>query len=266
LRHKIANGASGKYRIGAVGYLNTTPLVWGMLHGPQRELVELSLCSPAECAIQVEQGVVQIGLVPVAEVARQELEIVPGTGIACLGAVRSILLFSRVPWDKVQTLAADNGSRTSVRLAKVILRERFGVEPRVTAFDPHLEEMLQHADAALIIGDPALRIDPGQTAYRWLDLGQEWFRLTKLPMVFAVWAGKAGLPIGELRELILGSYEFGQARISEIAAAEHASRGITQQLADDYLRHHIRFEIGSAEQRGLEMFFELAGFTEGAKL
>jgi predicted solute-binding protein len=260
------NHTTAKYRIGAVGYLNTTPLVWGMLHGPQRELVDLSLALPSECAEQVENDVTQIGLVPVAEVARQGLEIVPGVGIACLGAVRSILLFSRVPWQKVRILAADASSRTSVQLARVILRERYGVEPQITAHKPALDEMLKHADSALIIGDPALRLDPDHAPYQWLDLGQEWFNLTRLPMVFAVWAGKARLPIHELSALTRGSYEFGEARIAEIVAAEYAGRGISRELAGAYLRRYIRFEIGPQEQRGLDSFFELAGLTEGAKL
>jgi chorismate dehydratase len=261
LSHKTA-----KYRIGAVGYLNTTPLVWGMLHGPQREAVELSLSPPAVCAEQVESGATMIGLVPVAEIARQGLEILPGLGISCLGPVRSILLFSRVPWRQIRTLAADASSRTSVQLARVILRERFGVEPQVTSFPPDLENMMAQADAALIIGDPALRIQPEQTPYQWLDLGAEWLALTQLPMVFAAWAGKPRLPIEELTELTRASFEFGKARLDEIAAGEHAQRGISRELADQYLRHYIRFEIGLRERRGLETFFELAGLTEGARL
>jgi chorismate dehydratase len=256
----------GKYRVGAVGYLNTAPLVWGMMHGPQRDSVHLSFAIPAVCAQQIENGVTQIGLVPVAEVARQGLEIVPGVGISCLGAVRSILLFSKVPWEQVRTLAADTSSRTSVQLARVILRERFGLEPEITAYEPDLATMMDNADAALIIGDPALLIDPHQTPYDWLDLGQEWFNLTQLPMVFAVWAGKPKLPLEELSELTLSSYEFGKAHLTEIIASEYLKRGISQQLANQYLRHYIRFEIGPQEEKGLETFFELARLTEGAQL
>jgi len=237
-----------------------------MLHGPQREAVELSLSPPAVCAQQVESGGIQIGLVPVAEVARQGLEVVPGVGIACLGAVRSILLLSRVPFAQVRTLAADASSRTSVELARVILRERFGAEPRIAAHEPDLEQMMKHADAALIIGDPALRIKPNETPYEWLDLGAEWLSLTQLPMVFAVWAGKPRLPVAELGELTRSSYEFGKTRLTEIAAAEYANRGISHELADEYLRHYIHFEIGAQERRGLETFFELAGLTEGVTL
>src|SRR5579875_482235 len=138
-----------------------------MLHGTQREEVDVSFSIPSDCAQEVERGTVEAGLVPVAEIARQGLEIIPGVGIGCLGAVRSILLFSRVPWREVRTLAADLSSRTSVHLARVILRERFGVEPETSSEEPVLDKMLKRADAALIIGDPALRIPLGSVAFEW---------------------------------------------------------------------------------------------------
>ena len=93
----------------------------------------------------------------------------PGVGICCLGAVRSILLFSRVPWREIRTLAADHSSRTSVQLARIILRERYGVEPRITHEKPVLPDMLLHSDAALVIGDPALRLEPATLPFECLD-------------------------------------------------------------------------------------------------
>lgn len=234
-----------------------------MLYGPQRSSVNLRFSIPAICAQEVEQGLTQIGLVPVAEIARQDLEIVPGVGIACRGEVRSILLFSRVPWRKVRTLAADSSSRTSVQLARVILRERYGADPEVIPQSPELESMLAQQDAALVIGDPALRIEPKTLPYEWLDLGVEWFALTGLPMVFAAWAGKPGLPLQALRDLTRGSYEFGRERIADIARAEHAARNVTQELARRYLSEYIRFEIGQEEEKGLDAFLELAGLTQG---
>ena len=230
-----------------------------MLHGKEKERVELSFSIPSVCANDVERGNVDIGLVPVAEVARQSLEIVPGVGIACCGAVRSILLVSRVPWREVRTLAADIGSRTSVGLAQVILRERFGARPAVTSFEPDLDRMLSEFDAALLIGDAALRISPESLRYDWLDLGEEWLNLTKLPMVFAAWAGKPGLPLEALEEITLNSYRFGKDRIDEIVNVEHVTRQISRELAEQYLRRHIHFELGPEEWKGLEAFFELSG-------
>lgn len=232
-----------------------------MLHGPQREQVRLSFSIPAECAAQVERGETDIGLAPVAEVARQGLEIVPGVGITCLGAVRSILLFSRVPWTRVRTLAADVSSRTSVQLARVILRERFGANPDITPHEPLLEAMLAKADAALIIGDPALRIDPEKTPFEWLDLGAEWLKLTGLPMVFAAWAAKPGLNLDGVSRITTGSYEFGKAHLEEEISGEYLRRGVTRELASRYLTQYIRFDLGRREQQGLETFFKLAGLV-----
>lgn len=235
-----------------------------MLHGPQRHEVDLSFSIPSLCAEQVEQGAIEIGLVPVAEIARQQLEIVGGVGITCFGAVRSILLFSRVPWTRVRSLAADVSSRTSVHLARLLLRERFGVDPEIAPGEPRLEEMLSMRDAALIIGDPALRLTPEKLPFECLDLGAEWLRLTGLPFVFAAWAGKPGLPLDRLSTIASASYQFGKTRLDEIIGLEYQSRGIARELAEVYLRRHIRFELGRLEQQGLDTFLQLANLTKPA--
>ena len=105
-------------------------------------------------------GQADIGILPVIEMARQKLDYFPGTGIACHGPVRTILLMSKVPYAQIKTLAVDTGSRTSVMLSRVILAERFGATPEVFPHVADMESMLRKADAALIIGDPALHIDP----------------------------------------------------------------------------------------------------------
>ncbi len=227
-----------------------------MLHGEQQEQVDLSFSIPSECARQVENGQVDIGLVPVAEIARQGLETVPGVGIACFGPVRSILLFSRVPWREVRTLAADASSRTSVQLARVILAERFGITPQITEQEPALGSMLSWADAALVIGDPALRLNPEGLPYEWLDLGDEWKKLTSLPMVFAAWAGKH--PDPALSAITEGSYAFGRSKLDAILDSEYQRRGVSRDVAANYLRNHIRFTLGEREMEGLRTFLLLA--------
>lgn len=235
-----------------------------MLHGPQRDQVNLSFSIPSLCAQQVEEGAIDVGLVPVAEIARQGLDIVPGVGIACFGVVRSILLFSRVPWKQVRTLAADLSSRTSVQLARVILRESFGVEPAIESCEPILSRMLESADAALVIGDPALAISPAESGFDYLDLGNEWRKLTNLPMVFAAWAGKPGLDSIALEQITVGSYKFGKAHLDSIVESEFARRNVTRELASEYLQEHIRFELGDKELEGLETFFALANLSRPA--
>ena len=229
-----------------------------MLHGPQKDAVNLSFSLPSDCAEEIERGGSGIGLVPVVEIARQDLAVVPGVGITCCGAVRSILLFSRVPWRKVRTLAADSGSRTSVELARVILREQFGVQPSINRAKPALDEMLSQADAALIIGDSALHIDPDRAGYDWLDLGAEWFRLTRLPFVFAAWSGRPGIPVEALSAITVSSHSFGNMHLEDIVEREYRPREISKDLARRYLTEHIKFVINEPETRGLEAFLELA--------
>lgn len=246
------------FKICAVNYLNTVPLVWGMLHGPQREQVKLSFATPSVCADVVGRGAAHLGLNPIAEVARQNLEVVPGYGIACRGAVRSILLVSRKPFKQIETLATDSGSRTSVELARVILRELYGVEPILRPHKPELEEMLSACDAALLIGDAALKIDPYTLPYQVLDLGAEWYALTGLPMVFALWSGRSAMP-NRLSDVLEGSYRFGNANIGQIVNAEWQARSVTRDLAHEYLTSYIRYEIGDEEWKGAEAFLELSG-------
>jgi predicted solute-binding protein len=248
-----------RFRVGAVSYLNTVPLIWGMAHGPERDAVDLTFSIPSECARQLEQGGIDVGLVPVAEIARQGLEVISDVGITCFGPVRSILLFSRVPWRSVRTLAADASSRTSVQLARVILSQCFGVTPAIHEQAPMLDDMLAESDAALVIGDPALRLEPEHLPYNWLDLGTEWKKLTGLPMVFATWASR------DLKEplshILRQSYEFGRGRIDEIAEQEYERRGVSFELAKHYLTEHIRFEIGPREREGLQAFLRLANLV-----
>ncbi len=228
------------------------------MYGAQREAVDLSFSLPSLCARELELGHIEIGLVPVAEIAKQGLEIVPGVGISCFGPVRSILLISKCPLRDITTFAADSSSRTSVELARIILRERYGVQPTFAPFDPVLANMLTHSDAALVIGDPALRIDPSTLPYECLDLGEEWRLLTGLPMVFAAWGGKPSLPFADLEVITRGSYSYGAERIEEIVSHEHHRRGISRELAAHYLRKNIRYLLGTQEQEGLEAFLELA--------
>lgn len=246
----------------AVSYLNTTPLVWGMLHGPQRDLFDLDFRVPAGCADQLASGAADIGIVPSFELTRQDLEIIPGAGIACHGAVRSILLVSSRPAQEIRTLAADSSSRTSVQLARVVLERKYGADPVQLPHAPDLEGMLAIADAALIIGDPALRIDPAgwvsREPYHVYDLGAEWVQMTGLPMVFAVWAGRRGLITPEVAEAFRQSCRYGRERLEEIVESEAVSRGFAAELVRDYLTEHIVHELGARDYEGMDLFLRYA--------
>lgn len=241
-----------------MSFLNTVPLVWGLLTERKHPNIVLSMATPADCAEQLRKGEADLGLVPVAEIARQQLPVLPGSCISSDGPVRSILLISQKPWEEVSTLAGDANSRTSVVLAQIILRDRFGVAPTLSSQPPVLEEMLANADAALLIGDSALHVDPDSLPYQVLDLGEEWKRLTGLPMVFAAWAGPAALEAPWLEAALRDSLCYGQANVDDIVEQVSASHGVDAQMAHHYLTHHIRFWLEERELAGMAEFLRRA--------
>jgi predicted solute-binding protein len=243
--------------VSVVSYLNTVPLVWGMLHGDQQHLFDLSFAIPAECADRLADGRADIGIVPAVELNRQKLEIIRGTGIACHSAVRSIFVISKVPFPEIRTLATDACSRTSVALSRIILARKYGVEPELYSQPPHLGSMLENCDAALIIGDAALVLDPADLPFHVLDLGTEWTTMTGLPMVFAVWAARAGVPTQDPAPFV-ESLRFGMKHIEDIVRTEHGKLSISEALARDYLTRNIVFELGEREYAGLDMFLRYA--------
>lgn len=253
-----------RLRVCAVSYLNTVPLVWGMLHGPQKGMFELDFRIPAGCADQLASGGADIGIIPSFELTRQDLEVLPGAGIACHGPVRSILLISKRPAAEVRTLAVDSSSRTSVQLARVILARKFGARPELLPHAPDLEAMLRKADAALIIGDPALRIDPAGLPYHVHDLGAEWVEMTGLPMVFAVWAGRRGVVTPEVAEAFRASCRYGCERLEEIVAAESVRYGFAPPVVREYLSRNIVHALGARDYEGMEQFLEYAREPERA--
>jgi len=229
-----------------------------MQRGPQQGLFDLEFRIPAECADRMATGAADIGIVPSFELTRQNLEIVPGTGIACHGPVRSILLVSPRPLAEVRTLAADSSSRTSVQLARIILERRYGAEPECIPHPPQLEAMLRVADAALIIGDPALRIDPSRVPFHVHDLGGEWVEMTGFPMVFAVWAGRPGVASPEVERAFRESCQYGCEHVDQIVAEESASRGLSPDLARIYLTRQVVHQLGPRDYQGMELFLRYA--------
>ena len=225
-----------------------------MQHGAQKGLFDLLYRVPAVCADMVAAGQADIGIIPSFELLSQDLATVPGVGIASRGAVRSILLISKRPASRIRTLAADSSSRTSVALARIVLSRRFGVEPVVITRRPDLPSMLGEADSALIIGDPALRIDPEAMPFHVYDLGREWTETTGLPMVFAVWAGRRESMTPEVVAAFQDSCAFGLRNLERIAGEEAAARGFGPDLVRRYLSSHIVYELGAEERRGMELF------------
>lgn len=248
-------------RVCAVSYLNTVPLVWGMLHSPDetlRSTFDVRFALPSVCADQLKSGEADIGIVPVIEMARQGLDYFRGVGIACHGPVRTILLISKVPFAKIRTLATDAGSRSSVMLSRIILAEKYGVSPRLISRPANLADMLTEADAALIIGDAALELDLAKLPFETLDLGQVWNEMTGLPMVFAVWSGRKEIMQERYEQAFVESCRYGLQRMDDIVQAEAPARGFPAELVRTYLTRHIVFELGDRDLEGMKLYLKHA--------
>jgi predicted solute-binding protein len=145
-----------------------------------------------------------------------------------------------------------------VELVRIVLERRYGAAPVSISHPPDLEAMLRVADAAVIIGDPALRIDPARLPYHVYDLGGEWVEMTGLPMVFAVWAGRKGVVTPEVAEAFRESWRYGRERMDEIVALEAPRRGFPAALVEEYLTRRIVNELGPREYQGMDLFLSYA--------
>jgi chorismate dehydratase len=183
---------------------------------------------------------------------------VPDVAIASDGPILSVAVFTAVPIARVRRMAVDTSSRTSVALARVLCARRWKIDPVFVPERPVLTEMLAHADAALVIGDPALAIDPVAHGVEKLDLGEAWRELTGLPFVYAAWAGRAGA-LGPEHVRALGvARDRGLAAVAAIARACAPHDEERAGAIRAYLRDNLRYTLGDRERAGLERFFALA--------
>jgi predicted solute-binding protein len=143
-------------------------------------------------------------------------------------------------------------------LSRVILAEKYGAEPKVFSRRADLALMLAEADAALVIGDAALHLDPATLPFETLDLGAEWVSMTTLPMVFAVWSGRSEIVREPYAQAFLDSVRYGLAHIDDIAREQPAARNVSEDLAREYLTRHIVFELGERDYQGMQLYLDHA--------
>lgn len=228
-----------------------------MLHGEQQGKFDLSFTTPAQCAEAVGSGRADVGIIPAIELQRIEnLQVIPGVSISSLNEVKSVLLLSNCPIERIRTIALDTSSRTSVALVSILLREFYKLEPVMAPAAPEPDAMLAQADAALLIGDPAIKYRArGAHVY---DLGAEWSKFTGLPCVFALWAGLRQARLEELVRDFQDSRDYGLRRTGEIAAHYAARVGLTPNEVKMYLTRNINYNFEESHRRGLNLFYQLA--------
>jgi len=247
-----------RIRIGAVSYLNTRPLVFGLEQGIGAARIELCYDVPSALAARMERGELDVGLLPSIELGRiPGLEIVPGLGICTRGPARSVLLVSRRPLAEIRSVALDPQSRTSNALAQVLCADVWSIEPECAVGALEIEEALSTADAAVRIGDKAL-FEPLPADVEAHDLGSAWTRATGLPFVWAVWAARAGVVDRRLYEDLHDSRREGRRALDAIADDYTWNGRQYPELARAYLQSHILHRFGSPELKGLELFLKSA--------
>jgi len=246
-----------KPRVSVVQYLNTAPLIWGMLRGEQQDKYELSLVTPAACAEAVREKKADIGIVPSIEYQRiDRARILAGISIASKGEVKSVLLLSKLPVEKISSIATDNTSRSSAALLRILFRKFYRRSVSITPAAPKPADMLKRADAALVIGDPALTYD-GEVPEVY-DLAAEWKRFTGLPFVFALWVGHEDAMLGKLRKDFEQSRDYGLAHVDEIAAEYAGKLNLQIPALKVYLTENIDYSLDEENRKGLRLFYKLA--------
>lgn len=273
----------GRPRISIVEYLNTAPLAWGFTDGPLGGRYDLSFTVPSLCAEALRRGEVDVAIIPSIEYQRMDgVVALPGMAIAAKGEVRSILVVAKKPIELARRLALDRCSRSSVALVRLLCAGLWGIKPEFIEADPNPAAMLAEADAALVIGDPALRIavkmdilggkrpsgevcctgDPSDLPVPGLqmlfvyDVAQQWRDMTGRPCVLALWVGRREAVTPEMVADFQASKEYGLAHIDEIAEGAALKLDMPTKALEQYLRENIDYSFDAENRAGLELYFE----------
>ena len=263
-----------RLKVSAISFLNTAPLMWDFDHGATPEQhsdnnvpaelradFEVSYTVPSHCAEELKHGRADIGIIPAITYATiPGLVILSDAAIAAKYAVRSILLVSKKPIEQVNTIAADTSSRSSVALARILCQKLWGRVRHFSHYPPDLDSMLRACDAALLIGDPALRVP--RENYFVYDLAEEWRKFTGKPFVFAFWAVRLEALSQVRRDLDVAAV-FRRSRdrgiqpenIAHIARQSSARVSLSEADVTTYLTRHIHFFLDAENLEGLELFF-----------
>jgi chorismate dehydratase len=272
-----------KLRISIVQYLNTAPLVWGFTNGPLQGKYDLSFTVPSQCADDLRTGRADVAIIPAIEYQRiEDLVILPDMAIASKNQVRSLLFIAKKPIEQVKSFALDSSSRSTQALARILSAEKWKIAPKFFEAVPDLAEMLAQADAALLIGDPALRISlgienesrpgaEGQAICPAAALGitssdllyvydviGEWQNWTGLPAVLAVWAARRDVATPEVTADFIASRDFGLSHIAEISFEAARDLELPSPALESYLRRNIDFSLDAENLRGLNLYYERA--------
>lgn len=240
-----------KIKVGIVNYLNTKPLLYGIEHSPVYKDIDPVPEYPANIARMLLEDTIDMGLVPVAVIPKmKEYFINTNYCIGCTQPVASVCLFSDVPVEEIGEVLLDYQSRTSVTLARILMRDHWKIDPVITDTKDDYRSRITGTTAGVVIGDRALE-QRHKSKYIY-DLGEAWIAHTGLPFVFAAWVSNKPLPEDFVKAFDEANKE-GLNHISEVVAANPYS---TYDLHEYYTKN-ISYELDTEKQKGLEKFLSL---------
>lgn len=261
-------------RIAAIGFLNPAPLMWDFEHPPLEAVLarryKIDRMTPSECAARLASGAADIGLIPIAALATTPgLRILPGCTIASRDYVRSLLLVRRAsqPITALRAVAADTASRTTLAYARILFHKWGNPAVPFLPMAADLDSMLDQADAAIVIGDPALlaleersnRFERTGEELVYHDLAHEWRALTGLPFVSAVWAAAQGSVLDDsVAEDLNQSRIHGIQNIEALAAEWSSKLPIPEATIRAYLTTNIHYDLDEECIEGMRGFFRVA--------
>ncbi|MDO9375069.1 MAG: menaquinone biosynthesis protein [Ferruginibacter sp.] len=239
-----------KVRVGAVSYLNTKPLIYGFEKGMMSDRVELVMDYPSNIAQALLKNEIDIGLVPVAIIPElEEYHIVGSHCIGCDGEVASVALFSEVPLEQIKTVLLDYQSRTSVKLAQVLMKEFWKIDPEISNGAHNFRDQITGNTAAVVIGDRAME-QTNISTYRY-DLGLAWKQFTGLPFVFAAWISNKKLALDFIHDFDAVN-EYSLTQLDKIVEANTpASYDLKK-----YYTEFINYDLTENKKRGLNAFLK----------
>ncbi|MDA0746860.1 MAG: menaquinone biosynthesis protein [bacterium] len=245
-------------RLGVISFLNTHPLVQPLESGQLAHNFDMRYDVPSRCAQKLHDGLLDVAIIPSIEIARgpEPYHIVPGVGIASSGPVRSVFLLLNKDPEDIRTLALDTSSRTSAALCRILLKNRYNCTPETFPCPPNPEQLLENADAALLIGDPALDLDLDH--YRILDLGQAWTEWTGLPFVYACWTGRKDSLPPEETQILIDAKNLGRLNIPQIAEQYAKTHRFPTEFYAEYLTHNTLHDLDEAALQGLRQYYAYA--------
>lgn len=253
----------------ASSYLNTAPLIWSFQHGSQKDAVELMTdAAPSRCADMLARGEVEAALVPIIEYQRMpNVSVVPDVCVGSHSAVRSVVLLSKhEDLKNVRRVALDESSRTSQALVKIIFREFLGSEPEWQTCSPDVHSMMTNNDAALLIGDPAMKLT--ETELHIFDLASLWRRYTGTGFVFAMWMVRTSA-IDPMTDVdFAGARDEGLEQVDRIVSEYEKALPLPRTEIRKYLTESITFCLDESLENGMRLYFELArkhGLTDENK-